>query len=186
MEFSRDHNCMLKLSKEVCETQGKKLMFFNGVFGRVPFAMIDAYCEDILDQPAIVNKKVRTVFVELAQNINFYSEQRENNKGIGFISVCQTADGFMITSANTASKYNESRLSQRLENIKLLDKSGMHSYKRKLMHENFQNTETANIGVVQSSIIAEAKFRYDSVKIEDNLYFITLKIEIKVPKLEIN
>lgn len=183
MDVLGRHESMLRIASEVQDTHGRNVMIYKGAFGRVPFSMIETYCQELVDQGPVVKKKVRSVFVELAQNINFYSSERDKGEGIGYMSIAQTDDGYSIISGNKSSVDNEKRLITRLEKISKLDNSGMHEYKRKLMHEGIPMSENANIGVVHSAIVAGSKFVYESVKTDDDNCFITLKIDIKVPVL---
>ena len=185
MDFWGRHECMLRLSTDIQDIRGKNIMLYKGAFGVVPFSMIETYCDQLIEQGALVRKKVRFVFVELAQNINRYSVDRDNDEGVGFISICQSNDGYAIVSGNMTSGQNHKRLMDRLVTIASLnnDKEELHLYKRRLMKEGVAFSENANIGLVQSAIVACSRFYYESVKTDGDKYFITLKIEIKVPEL---
>lgn len=182
MDFNGGHESLLRISSEIQSLGADKLMVYKGVFDRVPFSMIETYCEQICEESPLVRKKIRSVFVEMAQNVNFYSAERENNCGIGYISVNRSKNGYVIISGNPANEKNYKRLHDRIKKMESADTCKLHDLKQKLMLENFDLTENANIGVVQCAIIANSKYCYDFTETSDGQYFITLRIEVKTPR----
>lgn len=182
MEFKGGHESLLRLSTMIQETEGDNLMVYKGAFDRMPFSMIETYCEGLSEESPVVKKKIRSVFVEMAQNINFYSLEQSGGYGVGYISVNRSKDGYTIISGNTADEHHFNRLNTRIKKMELLNNDTLHGFKQKLMLENFDYSENANIGVVQCAIIANSHYEYEFVKTDDGKYFITLKIEVKTIK----
>ena len=184
MDFRDGHNCLMKLSQQIMENdKGNNLVIYKGVFDKMPFSIIETYCEQLTQETLVVRKKIRTVFVEMAQNINFYSAEKNNGYGVGYISVNRSENGYTIVSGNLTNSYNYNRLKERVKKVEKLDNQSLHILKQKLLLESgFELTENANIGVVQCTIAANSPYQYNFEQISDNEYFVMLKIEVKIPR----
>ena len=179
MDFVGEHKDLWRFPSDFQSVDCKNMMVYKGAFGRVPFSMIDIYSRSVMPNDPVLRKKVRFVSVEMAQNVNFYSAEKLGGDGVGCIALGETENGIVIATGNLAGAEDCSVLTGRLDKAGSFGEKELHAYKQKLMLESFDMSENANIGLVQSIIVAGSGFRYRSVPVAPDKYFVTLEIEIK-------
>ena len=187
MAITGGEESLLRVHCDMDGKHGKNIMMYKGPFGQSAIALFQTYCNQLLEENFFIKKKILSVAIELAQNINLYSVEKETTKdgkieGYGFMSICRNIDGYSIISGNPAEKADAEKLTQRCDDINKADNEQLHKLKRKLWNMENPVPESANIGLVQSALIAGSKINYESAKTETGKYFITLELEIKVPK----
>lgn len=187
MAITGGEESLLRVHCDMDGKHGKNIMMYKGPFGQTAIALFQTYCNQLLEENFFLKKKILSIAIELGQNINLYSAEKETAKdgkieGYGFISIRRNLDGYCIMSGNPAEKADAEKMTSRCDEINKSTKEELHALKRKLWNMENPISESANIGLVQSALIADSKINYESVKTETGKYFITLEIEIKIPK----
>ncbi|NJO01356.1 MAG: hypothetical protein HC880_06420 [Bacteroidia bacterium] len=105
--------------------------------GPVTEIVISEISQDIrrkfADQPQ-VKRKLFSVFIELAQNISFYSAERilygDRNDRVGTILITETDEHFTFSCGNLVEKEDIIDLVEKCETINGLDRDGLRELKR--------------------------------------------------------
>lgn len=166
---------------------GRSIMMFQGPYGKNAMTLFDCYFGDLLNERPVVKKRVMTVFIEIAQNINNYSIERQKTidgsvEGVGYVSISKNAEGYSIIGGNLTTQENANKLKKAIEKINSnLNRDALHELKRTLWKQDVNNTEGSNIGLVESALASQNDLKLE-IKDADELSndkFITLKIDIK-------
>lgn len=141
----------------ICDTikiqDNEKIIFsFNGALSQ---ELIVKFGDVILEQSA-GNKFLKTVlavFIELAQNIMFYSQERailENSSvGIGVIILSDNEDSFILRSANLIKNQNLEKFKDHFDKLVKMDPDSLKEfYKKRIKNFSGENSKGAGLGLI--------------------------------------
>lgn len=142
------------------------------------------------DDPKL-NKKIFSIFIELAQNVAYYSEERhkeagnsEKSYGKGTFIISEAKNSYTLTSANLIKKSWEQEILEKSELINQLDVEGLRKLKRDLRNQpKHEHQLGGNIGLVDIALKAGSSLDVKITDVDDQFSFFSLTID--VPK-EIN
>ncbi len=105
-----------------------------------------------------IGKKVFAIFMELAQNVLYYSKEVNhfgNQDKVGTLVIVQTEDSFKLITGNLVYKDAVTRLVEKYNTINALDREALREYKRKLRNDpQGEESKGAGIGLVQVALTA--------------------------------
>jgi hypothetical protein len=172
----------------VLEQKGIIFSFSGYVSEGILFALGDALKQKmaIEETDANITKRVFSVFVEQVQNIIRYSADRLSGDigrmvelSSGVIAVGQEQGKFFVVCANKVRNDDRSRLQERLEHLKGLDKDEIKAfYKEKLREDPEVESKGASIGLIEIARRASAPIDFDFVQVNDAYSFFCLKAYI--------
>jgi hypothetical protein len=131
-----------------------------------------------------IGKKVFAIFMELAQNVLYYSKEINhfgNQDKVGTLVIVQTEDSYKLITGNLVYKDAVNRLVEKYETISSLDREALREYKRKLRNDpSGEESKGAGIGLVQVALTAGGPVE---VRIKDLVgEFAFYAIFVSVPK----
>lgn len=116
-------------------TEKKILMSFKGAFaqpiiveiGQTLRSKIAAQPVESITERTLLMKKIFAVFVELAQNVMFYSAEQELDEygkecGVGILVISENAETYCVSSGNQIASADGERLSTLCEAVRALSK----------------------------------------------------------------
>ncbi|MBD1207282.1 MAG: hypothetical protein H9535_02545 [Ignavibacteria bacterium] len=116
-------------------TEKKILMSFKGAFaqpiiveiGQTLRSKIAAQPVESITERTLLMKKIFAVFVELAQNVMFYSAEQELDEygkecGVGILVISENAETYCVSSGNQIASADGERLSTLCESVRALSK----------------------------------------------------------------
>jgi hypothetical protein len=129
-------------------------------------------------------KKIFYIFIEMAQNILRYSDERitdVNNIsiGIGIILVSETDKYYTITSANIIDSSKVSQIEDRCNHINSLEKDALKEFfnkQKKLPIE--KDAKGPRLGLINIVRKTSNPIEYKSTKIDDSSSFLILSIAV--------
>jgi len=134
----------------------------------------------------IIVKKMFSVFVELAQNIAYYSTERvelEKDKekiGAGIIVVTQQNDHYTITSGNKIENQNAQKVSEKCEYLNKLNEEELKAvYKETLRAPRPEGKKGGGVGLMDILRKSKSKIEYMITPIDDKESFLVLSVKIK-------
>lgn len=144
--------------------QETTLYSFSGYITNRVLDGIAAGIQDVLAQYPPTEKKYRKIFsiyVEIAQNIIFYSPQRvelENDEaGFGTLSIVETGAGIRITGINPVTPAQEEKLKTIFDHIESLDEAGLKTAYQEKMMSQFDDDESKGGGLGYYDIARKSK-----------------------------
>ncbi len=160
------------------------LVSYKGPFDPHVLSFIGSYIKDLIDQSTDTGRKIFKIFIEVAQNISFYSAERnhfghQDHAGVGTFVILEETEHYRLISGNVIKKDVEEMLMEKCNKIISLDKQGLRQYKRELLEQPDSTFGGANIGLIQIAITAETAFEFEIRKLNKETSFFILSIRIK-------
>ena len=139
----------------------------------------------IQDDPRL-NKKVFSIFIELAQNIAYYSQERhlQNNGddktyGKGTFIISESQSCFTLTSANLIKESWAQEILDKSALINKLDVDGLRKLKRELRNQPRHESQMGgNIGLVDIALKAGTSLMVEIIEVDEEFSFFSLSIDV--------
>lgn len=136
------------------------------------------------DNPRL-SKKLFAVFIELAQNILYYSSEKvyfgDRNDSIGTILITRYTDHHTFSCGNLVENKYIDELVEGCETINTLDRDGLREYKRATRSgPKKDRSKGAGIGLIQVALTSGEPLNVEAVKVDDAYSFFSLSVKIKV------
>lgn len=137
---------------------------------------------DALSQTLIYN--VFSVFIEQTQNIKNYSVQKagsssgERIANSGIVAIGKSESGYFVTSGNLVDSKDIPALTARLEEIVVLDKSGLKKLYKDQLKKDIMPGSGAGLGLIDMARKTSFPLEYSSTKVDEDLFFFTLQVQV--------
>lgn len=158
-------------------TGSKTLLFYKGVFDSKVMSVLGRYILQVIDSGTFVSEKLFKIYMELAQNISFYSGEKSNaetKEGIGIISIHFENNRYYLQTGNIIRNSDVEEIEKKLKLINTLDHLGLRELKRQQRHRERGDKGTANVGLIQVAIISENSLSFYFNRINDEFSFYSL------------
>lgn len=156
---------------------------YVGPFDNEILTLLVENLEDTLWKSETIRRRFFKIFVELAQNISFYSNERSITKGKeygeGTLLISDYGDHFLFTAGNIVNTSTKKRLQERTDKINSLDRLELRALKRKLRTQGNKNGG-GNIGLVQVALLSKNPIEVEFFPTENenmSFYLVSVKIE---------
>ncbi|TAE11794.1 MAG: hypothetical protein EAZ95_13185 [Bacteroidetes bacterium] len=114
------------------------------------------------EEDSKVGKKVFAIFMELAQNVLFYSKEKNqfgnNRDKVGTLVIVNEDDSqtYRIITGNLVYLKDVDSLKEKCDTINSLDREALREYKRELRNNpNNEESKGAGIGLVQAALTSD-------------------------------
>lgn len=159
------------------------LMSYNGPFDSQVLSMFGQNIQHSISENKKLNKTIFKVFIELAQNVSYYSEEKEQTQkgepaGVGTFIIQSFEDYYLFILGNPINKKHKDILSDKCTKINSLDRNQLREYKRELRNLPQGERGTGNIGLIQAALLSRNSldFRFLNINEEHSFYIIAVKI----------
>lgn len=159
------------------------LMTFKGAFSQ---ALLVELGEAIKKQSGDESKvqKMFAVFVEMAQNILYYSAEREmhggKEVGVGIITICENKDSYAILSGNAIETLHGQKMLHQCERLAAMTKDELKAaYKAQRESASPEGSKGAGLGLIDMMRKSDAPPDFSLIAIDDRLSFFILNIIVK-------
>jgi len=159
------------------EYQEKSLLIYQGVFTVNLISILGNHLRLMPDHDTLLLQHIFKVFIELSQNVSYYSAETIEVKqgvfcGIGWVSVQQLNDNYKITTSNLIKPEHGPKLLHYCHEINSLDEESLKILKRKTRAQAMLRDTNAHIGLIQTGIISGSKLDFEvSENIENSKFF---------------
>jgi len=127
-------------------------------------------------------KKVFAIFMELAQNVLYYSSEINlfgDRNRVGSIFIIENPVGYEIVVGNMIENAMVDELTQKCDKIKEFEREALRAYKRDLRDQSYDlEGDGAGIGMVQAALTAD-KFEMKILKMSDEYSFFVLFLDVQ-------
>ncbi|MBX2840165.1 MAG: SiaB family protein kinase [Flammeovirgaceae bacterium] len=167
------------------QVNNSEIVFHSGVIDELVISSIGTRIRERFADSPKINRKLFSIFMELTQNIFFYSAERiiesETEKGIGSITILEEGRQFIVRCSNLVEQKYACELEESCATIKGMDKDALRKYKREQRGKpQGERSKGAGIGLIQVAILSENNLEA-SVKPE-NKNFSRYSLEVVVGK----
>lgn len=170
---------------EKLQINSGNLLFYNGPISIEMISFMANHVRDLLDEDDIASKKLFKVFIELAQNVSYYSakvvkggNKTGSSKGIGYVSVDLIESGYCVTTGNLIHVSHGPILEKNCDEINKLDEVELRELKRKTRIQAAVRDVGAHIGLIHTGLISGSKLKTLIEPIDDKHSFFTISISI--------
>ncbi|MCU0449677.1 MAG: SiaB family protein kinase [Bernardetiaceae bacterium] len=132
---------------------------------------------------ATAGRKVFAVFIELAQNILYYSAEKvkfaDRNDGVGILLLTQSETAFTFSCGNLVENQHVEELVGGINLINSMDQEQLREYKRRQRGgPSPERSKGAGFGLTQVALTSGNPLQVDFKKIDDLFSFFSLSIKI--------
>lgn len=129
-------------------------------------------------------KKIFSIFIELSQNIMYYSAEKEiiNNKqiGVGIVVFTEASDAYTVYSGNAVKNSDVNSIIQKIETVNKLSDDELKSYFRdERRAASKPESRGAGLGFIEIARKSEEAIKYQICEINDDESFLSLAVRIK-------
>lgn len=128
-------------------------------------------------------KKVFAVFMELAQNVLYYSKESNyfgNNDKVGTLVIVQTDEYYRLITGNLVYKNSVDKLLEKCEIVNSLNREELREYKRKLRNQpKGGESKGAGIGLVQAALTSQNPLEVQVKELQGEHAFFILFVNVK-------
>jgi len=158
------------------------LLVYRGVFENSLLAVIAKNIRDKTNNES-TGKTVFRIFVELSQNISFYSNEREVSEhglsGSGIIVLKKQGAFLHFAAGNVATKPAIEKILEKCEFINQMSHEELREYKRSQYKLKQDGKPDAHIGLIQTAILSGNKIELNITEISPEEAFITIATRIE-------
>jgi len=159
------------------------IISYNGPFDAQVLSVIAENIEYSLSNNPRVSKKIFKIFIELAQNISYYSSEKQksesgNDFGVGILILREFEDYYSFSTGNIIDKKQVLPVIQKCETINMLDREKLRQYKRKLRNMPSGVPGGGNIGLVQVALTADFPIEYSVISLDDEKSFYIVSVKV--------
>jgi len=156
------------------------ILSFKGPINIDAVAFYASYLKRILEHDAKSFLKIYKVFVELTQNISYYSSQYYTNKegineGIGEFIIREYTGYYELIARNVTTSKQARELSIVCQRLNQLDRKGVRELKRKTRVLSNVKSKGAHIGLMQTRLISDNPLSIDITEMTEDYDIISMK-----------
>jgi hypothetical protein len=164
------------------KSEDQRLVAFKGPFEPHIISAFGNFVLNYTDD----NKKLFKIFIELAQNVAFYSAEQstieDKTVGIGSIALGSEkeifSDHYVLSIGNIIEKEDFDILNKKCQLINSLNREELREYKRQNRALLPGTKDNAHIGLIMCALMTNAPIEIIEEKIDEKLSFFTLNLII--------
>jgi len=172
---------------EFKEKNSDNFLFYSGPIGIEIISFLANNIRDLLGGDGKAVKRTYKVFIELAQNVSYYSAEtkkkdlisKESRKGVGYLSVDRIDKGFSVTTGNIIDKSHAPILEKYSREINKLNEQELRELKRTTRMQAAIKDIGAHIGLIHTGLISGSKLEVNIKPIDEKHSFYTICVKIE-------
>jgi len=160
------------------------LLTYNGPFDSDIMKVIGEKVKIMtLDYPQ-AGRKVFFTFIELAQNVSFYSNEKskisdKKNAGLGSLIVGETKDKYYFVTGNIIYINSVATLIHKINIINSLDREELRKYKKEQRNLIPGSNGNAHIGLIMTALTTKTQTQAYFTKIDNKQYYFSIYVDIE-------
>lgn len=135
-----------------------------------------------------VGKKVFAIFMELAQNVLYYSKEVNmfgNRDRVGTLVIINTGESYQLMTGNLVYKKIVPELMEKCEKINSFDRDELREYKRQLRNApKNEESKGAGIGLVQVALTSGNRVEMKVKEYANEFAFYVIVVNVKIKEQE--
>lgn len=162
---------------------GNILVAYKGPITHLVLGEISQTVRQYLTTSPRINRKLFSIFIELAQNVAYYSSERnyigneQYGPGIGTIIIKELENHYRVISGNIVTNEDAAKIFLKSETVNSLDREGLREYKR-AMRGDGNNLQKGNIGLIQIALTSHSKLDVKITPLNDKNSFFSVAVDV--------
>ena len=164
----------------------KNVMSYHGPMNIELISFMANFLKDMVVADRKVIKRLFKVFIELTQNVSYYSAQvreclnkSEARRGVGWFYINENSETFTIATGNLIANQHAPVLQKNCVEINKLSEEELRDLKRRTRMESDIRDIGAHIGLIHTGLISGNKLNAKITPVDDEHSFFTIEILIK-------
>lgn len=161
------------------------VLYYKGPFDESILAKISNYMRDTFTHAPKAGRKLFAVFVEMAQNIAFYSEEtnhfkgEEKSYGVGTVVIQEDDQKITLTTGNLVKTVTVDHLKKKCEEINQLNYDELRNLKKEIRNApRKEGHKGGNIGLIQMALKSDLPLEAKDHKVDDELSYFILSTSV--------
>jgi hypothetical protein len=156
---------------------------YKGPIDEKILAVIGNYIEIILNNNPQASRKLFKIFIELAQNIAYYSAEKATfsegkHIGYGTLLIMEFEDSYSFITGNAVLNENIIPLIEKCEFINSLDRESLRQYKREQRRHPQGNMGNAHIGLIQVALTSTNPLDIEVTPLDDDKSYFSIAVKV--------
>lgn len=170
---------------EVTGTNNNTVFSYTGAIDLEILSFFGKFIKNIVNGDTKLSTRIYKIFIELAQNISYYSAEKRqgitkgNLSGAGNIELSAYPEGFTLKTGNLVHRSDGFKLIKNCSEINNLSMDELRMLKRVKRRELVKIDNGAHIGLMHIGLLAESKLNYRIDEINDEFSYFNIEIDIK-------
>lgn len=166
------------------EYQDNALLLFHGPITVNLVSYMGNYIQSFLNPKPKILQQIFRVFVELTQNVSYYSEEIVKSKngiecGKGWFSLQEFTDHYRLSTGNLITPADGVKLTNYCNEINSLTTEELRKLKRDVRAKAMMKDVNARVGIIQISIVSLNKLDFKIIDIDKSHSFFILSAFLK-------
>lgn len=163
---------------------GTVLIAYKGSVTHLVLGEISQTVKQYLTKSPQINRKIFSIFIELAQNIAYYSYERnyigaeQYGSGIGTVIIKEFSTYYQIISGNIVTNEDAAKIFVKSQTVNSLDREGLREFKRRMRGDG-DNLQKGNIGLIQIALTAKSLLDVKITPLTDKHSFFSLSVNVQ-------
>jgi len=135
------------------------ILFYQGIFSYPIIVELSQHIRNDLQFSPNLREKIFSIFIELAQNVNSYSEEQiytnitGRNAGVGSLHLVENSHYIYINTTNSSLPEKINNIQKRIDIINTLDRKGLRELKMNFREEAIDlHTNSGNVGLIEVAL----------------------------------
>ncbi len=156
------------------------LISYKGPFDQFIVAKFSNRVRELTANNPISSKKIHNVFMELAQNVAYYSKERRmpEDIGIGTVVLGESDQFYIFGTGNIVCNEEMMILKQKCEIINSLDHENLREYKRQQRNLIPGTKGNAHIGLIMSALVARTPLNAIFTPIDSKSSYFSIMVKV--------
>jgi hypothetical protein len=154
---------------------------YTGPFDYKVLSVVGGYISEIIGKESVPGQKLFKIFMELAQNISYYSDEKSltnNMVGVGTIIIRDVDNKLYMHTGNIIKSESAEEIIEKCEIINSLDRAGLREFKRQQRNLPPGDRGSANIGLIQVALTSENPLKFETTRVNDNQSFFSILVTV--------
>jgi hypothetical protein len=179
MKQDKDNKEMFNLFEYKQKIDKEIQLSYTGPFDSKVLSVLGDYISEIVGKDSVAGQKFYRIFIEMAQNISFYSYEKSltNQKiGVGTMIIREMHDKLFLHAGNMINNEDAEKIIEKCEVINSLDRTALREFKRKQRNLPPGERGTANVGLIQVALTSENPLKFETTRVDENQSFFSIII----------
>jgi hypothetical protein len=175
----------LEAHKYYLESKESRVIFsFKGRFSQEILTELGSMIRTSLQAETKI-KKIFGVFIEISQNILYYSDEREvgprgDEGGVGVVLFKEEGAEYLLSSGNVVTKDKVEGMKERIEIVNSMNKDQLKEYyQQQLRRDRPETSKGAGVGLIDIARKTDFPLLYEFIPIDEKYSFYTMTILFK-------
>jgi len=156
---------------------------YKGLFDKHIRFVFGNHIETVLSLFPIARERIFRIFIELTQNISFYSIEKNphakaHEAGIGTVLIKEYDDFFLLITGNVAQPEDATAVVDKINKINSLTRENLRKFKREKRKLPRGLHGAAHIGLIQSALISGYELKSEKTDVENGMSYLTISVRI--------